>query len=155
MNLVSMFVSMFLPLCGTEGAAGIPAPGVVDFGHMRLLGHSEMLMAPAGFSPKPDILAPEFAMPPGQVFALLQDVAALQPRTFALDDEPGALQAAWVVRSPVANFPDVIEIAVLPEPDGKSSFVFYAHAVYGASDYGVNRKHAMRWLKDLQMKVSG
>ncbi len=150
-----MFVAMFLPLCGTQGAAGIPAPGVVDVAHLRLLGHSEILMAPAGFSPKPDIVAPAFDITPPQVFALLQDVAALQPRTYALDNEPAALQAAWVVRSAVANFPDIIEIAVLPEPGGKTSFVFYAHAVYGASDYGVNRKHAMRWLKDLQMKVAG
>jgi uncharacterized protein (DUF1499 family) len=150
-----MFVAMFLPLCGTAGAAGIPAPGLVDFGHLHRLGHSEVLVAPADFVPKPDIVAPEFALPPAQVFALLQDVAALQPRTFALDEEPGALQAAWVVRSAVANFPDIIEIAVLPEPGGKTSFVFYSHAVYGASDYGVNAKHAMRWLKDLQMKVSG
>jgi uncharacterized protein (DUF1499 family) len=154
MNLVAWFLSMVYPLCGTAGAAGIAPPGVVDFGHLRLLGHSEVLVAPSGFAPKPEIVAPVFAMPPAQLYAELQDVAALQPRTFPLDAEPRALQAAWVVRTALGNFPDMIEIAVLPEPDGKSSFIFYSHALYGASDYGVNRKHAIRWLKDLNMKVA-
>jgi len=154
MNLAAWFLSLFFPLCGTAGAAGIPPPGVVDFDHLHLQGHSEVLVAPAGFNPQPDIVAPIFAMTPTQLYGALQDVAALQARAFPLDAEPRALQAAWVMRTALGNFPDVIEIAVLPEPDGKSSFVFYSHAIYGASDYGVNRKHAIRWLKDLQMKVA-
>ena len=137
MNLAAWFLSLFFPLCGTAGAAGIPPPGVVDFDHLHLQGHSEVLVAS-----------------PAQLYGALQDVAALQARAFPLDAEPRALQAAWVMRTALGNFPDVIEIAVLPEPDGKSSFVFYSHAIYGASDYGVNRKHAIRWLKDLNMKVA-
>lgn len=148
-----MFVAMFLPLCGTQGAAGIPAPGVVDVAHLRLLGHSEILMAPAGFSPKPDIVAPAFDITPPQVFALLQDVAALQPRTYALDNEPAALQAAWVVRSAGGNFPDIVEMAVIAEPGG-SSFVLYSHAIYGWSDYGVNRNRAKKWMNVLDMEVA-
>ncbi len=146
---------MFYPLCGTMGAAGIAAPGVVDFSHLHLLGHSEVLAAPAGFSPAPEIVTPVYDMAPADLFAQVQNVAALQTHTFVLDVEPGALQAAWVVRSGVGNFPDVVEVAVVAEPGGESGLVFYAHAIYGVSDYGVNRKHAVRWLKDLQMKVAG
>jgi hypothetical protein len=153
MNLLTFFLAMFYPLCGTAGAAGIPAPGIVDLAHLRLLGHSEILVAPAGFSPPPGMVAPVFHVPPAALFAAFQDVGSLQPRSYALDVEPQALQAAWVIRSGMGNFPDVVEVAVLPAPGG-SSFVFYAHAIYGASDYGVNRKHAERWLKDLQMKVA-
>jgi uncharacterized protein (DUF1499 family) len=154
MNLVTFFLAMVYPLCGTSGANGIPAPGIVDFAHLHLLGHSEFLMAPADFSPTPGMAAPIFHLTPLQLFDAFQDVGSLQPRSYMLDIEPEALQAAWVIRSPVGNFPDVVEIKILPEPDGDSSFVFYAHAIYGASDYGVNRKHAIRWLKDLQMKVA-
>jgi uncharacterized protein (DUF1499 family) len=148
-------LAMHYPLCGTMGAAGVPVPGVVDFSHLALMGHSEVLAAPAGFSPAPDIVTPVYDLAPADLFAQVQNVALLQTHTFALDSEPQALQAAWVVRSAGLNFPDVVEIAVLPEPGGKSGLVFYSHAIYGASDYGVNRKHAMRWLKDLQMKVAG
>jgi len=146
---------MFYPLCGTTGTAGISAPGVVDFSHFHLLGHSEVLAAPAWFVPAPQIVTPVYDMAPADLFAQVQNVALLQTRTYVLDDEPQALQAAWVVRTAVGNFPDVVEIAVVAEPGGKSGLIFYSHAVYGASDYGVNRKHAVRWLKDLQMKVAG
>jgi uncharacterized protein (DUF1499 family) len=149
------FFAWLCPLCATIGAVGVPRPGVVDFSHLHLLGHSEILAAPAGFSPAPGIVTPVYDMSPANLFTQVQNVAALQPRTFALDTEPQNLQAAWVIRSAFANFPDVVEIAILPEPGGKSGLIFYAHALYGISDYGVNRKHAMRWLKDLTMKVAG
>ncbi len=155
MRLIWWFCALFCPLCATVGAAGVAAPGVVDFAHLHLLGHSEILAAPAGFSPAPGIVTPVYSMAPAELFAQVQNVAALQPRTFALDSEPQKLQAAWVIRSAFANFPDVVEVAVLPEPGGKSGLIFYSHALYGWSDYGVNRKHAKRWLKDLDMKVAG
>jgi len=154
MSVASWFLALFYPLCGTVGAAGVPAPGVVDFSHLHLRGHSEFLAAPAGFVPAPGLVIPIYNVAPADLFAQVQNVAALQPRTYPLDLEPQSRQAAWVIRSPVGNFPDVVEVAVLPEPGGRSGVVFYAHAVYGASDYGVNRKHVLRWLKDLQMKVA-
>jgi len=154
MRFLAWLMSFYLPLCGTTGAAGVVAPGVVDFRHLHLKGHSEFLVAPSGFAPVPGLVAPVYDEAPAALFAQIEDVAAFQPRTYALDSEPGALQAAWVVRSQVWNFPDVVEVAAVPEPGGKSSLIFYAHAVYGYSDYGVNRLHAIRWLKDLNMKVS-
>jgi hypothetical protein len=155
LRLIHWFFALFYPLCATVGATGIPAPGVVDFAHLHLLGHSEILAAPAGFSPAPGLVTPVYDMAPADLFAQVENVAALQPRTFVLDCAPQKLQAAWVIRSAFANFPDVVEVAVLPEPGGRSGLIFYAHALYGVSDYGVNRKHAKRWLKDLEMKVAG
>jgi hypothetical protein len=152
---VTAFLAMFYPLCGTAGAAGVPAPGVVDFPHLRLIGHSEIFAAPSGFTPAPQLVTQIYPVPPAVLYAQVQNVALLQTRTFALDMEPRALQAAWVVRSAVGNFPDVLEIAVVAEPGGNSGLIIYSHAIYGASDYGVNRKHAIRWLKDLNMKVAG
>jgi len=153
-NFLAYLMSLYLPLCGTTGAAGIPAPGIVDFSQLHLKGHSEFLVAPENFIPKPGLAAPIYQDPPKTLFADLQDVAALQPLTYPLDSEPNALQAAWVVRSKIWNFPDVIEIAVLPAPGGKSTLILYAHALYGYGDYGVNHSHAIRWLEDLNMKVS-
>jgi uncharacterized protein (DUF1499 family) len=153
-NFLAYLVSLYLPLCGTTGAAGIQAPGIVDFAHLHLKGHSEFLVAPMGFSPQPGLASPVYDESPDTLFADIQDIAAMQPLTFPLDTEPKALQAAWVVRSKLFNFPDVVEIAVLPAPGARSTLILYAHALYGYSDYGVNHTHAIRWLKDLNMKVS-
>lgn len=133
---------------------GVPAPGVVDFSHLHLLGHSEVLVAPAGFPQLPDIVAPVYDIPPAALFAAMRAVGNGQPLTFPLDAAPAQLQAAWVIRSAGFNFPDILDIAVLPEPGDKSSFVLYAHALYGVSDYGVNRRHASQWMSILNMKVN-
>jgi hypothetical protein len=153
MRWLAWLLSFILPLCGTPGAEGVAPPGVVDFAHLHRLGHSEVLVAPAGFALPPDIRAPVYPIPPARLFAALSALAAAQPRTYALDSAPAQLQAAWVVRSAMANFPDVVEIAVLAEPGG-SSYVLYAHALYGWSDYGVNRRRAANWGKLLDMKVA-
>jgi uncharacterized protein (DUF1499 family) len=153
-NFLAYLMSLYLPLCGTTGATGVPAPGLVDFPKLHLKGHSEFLVAPENFTPPPGLAAPTYNEPPQTLFADLQDVAALQPLTYPLDTEPTALQAAWVIRSKFWNFPDVLEIDVLPAPNGKSTLILYTHALYGYSDYGVNRTHAIQWLKDLNMKVS-
>jgi uncharacterized protein (DUF1499 family) len=153
MRLLPYLLSFYLPLCGTLGATGIAPPGVVDFLHLKRLGHSEVFLAPPGFAPLPDLVAPVYHLPPQKLFELFQAIAAAQPRTFALDREPAALQAAWVVRSAAGNFPDIVEMAAIPEPGG-SSVVLYSHAIYGWSDYGVNRNRAKKWMELLDMKVA-
>jgi hypothetical protein len=153
MRLLPYLLSFYLPLCGTAGAAGIAPPGVVDFAHLHLQGHSEFFSAPAGFSPTAEAVTRVYKLPPAQLFAAIRGIAAAEPRTYPLDNEPDALQAAWVVRSAGGNFPDIVEIAVLAAPGG-SSFVFYSHAVYGWSDYGVNARRAKKWVDLLDMKVA-
>jgi uncharacterized protein (DUF1499 family) len=153
MRLLPFLLSFYLPLCGTTGATGVAAPGVVDFLHLKRLGHSEVFLAPAGFLEPPDLISPLYHVPPLKLYELFQAVAAGQPRTFLLDREPAALQAAWVVRSAGGNFPDIVEMAVIAEPGG-SSFVLYSHAIYGWSDYGVNRNRAKKWMEILDMKVA-
>lgn len=153
MMLLGWLISFYCSQCALAGAGGIQPPGVVDFVHLRRMGHSEVLVAPAGFAQTPDIVAPVYDAPPAALFAALKAVGDARARTFPLDAEPAQMQAAWVIRSAGFNFPDVLEIAVLQEPDLKSSFVLYAHALYGISDYGVNRGHAEAWLNILNMKV--
>ncbi|MDR3520059.1 MAG: DUF1499 domain-containing protein [Acidocella sp.] len=153
MNLLPWLLSFIFPLCGTLGAIGITPPGTVDFGHLHLQGHSEYLAAPAGFLPAPGITSPAYNLPPAALFATLQAVALTLPRTFPLDSLPQNLQAAYVIRTPAANFPDILELAVVAEPDNKSGVIFYSHSIYGESDYGKNREHILAWLDALNAKV--
>lgn len=154
MSILAFLLSAFYPLCGTTGAAGLIPPGVVDFAHLRLQGHSEFFAGPPGFFQKPDQIIPLFNQPPATLFAALQATAAAQPRTYQLDSEPQSLQAAYVYRSPNANFPDEIEVAVIPEPDNQSGLVFYSHSLYGSYDYGQNHAHEAAWLKTLNQQTS-
>lgn len=152
MRLLPWILSWFMPLCGTQGANGVPQPGVVDFAHLVPMSHSEALIAPAGFHEAPDITAPIFPAPAKQLFAALQMVAAAQPRSYLLDAEPAALQAAYVVRSAAANFPDVVELEAVPMGPASSSYILYSYAVYGVSDYGVNLGHAKNWACALEKR---
>ncbi len=145
MRLLAWALSFIFPLCGTAGSDGVPAPGVVDFQHIAPPAGRSALVAPAGFMPAPDFVAESFAVPPAKLFGDLQAVAAAQARTYPLDSEPQALQSAYVVRSAAANFPDVVEIAVVEPKPGVSSYIFYSRALYGEGDYGVNLARAKSW----------
>jgi hypothetical protein len=150
MTIFALILSLFFPLCGTQGAAGITPPGVVDFTHLHLLGHSEFLAGPPGYFAQPDQQIPLYNIPPAELYADIIATGPTLPRTTMLDLEPQALQAAYVARSRFSNYPDITELAVIPEPDNQSGLIIYSRALYGAGDYGVNRKHVAAWLQTLQ-----
>ncbi len=147
-------MSLVFPLCGTLGANGIAPPGNIDFTHLPMQGHSEFMAAPAGFMPTPNVTSPIYNLPPAALFATLQAIAPTLPRTFVLDTVPQSLQAAYVIRTPEANFPDILELQVVSEPDNKSSVIIYSHSIYGASDFGKNREHIAVFLNALNAKVA-
>ena len=154
MGLLPLILSLYFPLCATSGTTGIPAPGVIDFQHFHRPEFSNLLIAPAGLGLPADGMAAVYDVPAQRLFAAFQQIAAAQPRTYALDDEPAALQAAWVVRSAGGNFPDVVDVAVVVEGPSKSSFIFYTHSLYGWYPWGVLTKRARIWLHNLNLKVT-
>ncbi len=98
------------------------------------------LAAPAGFTPKPDIVTPTYDLPPEQLFALVNGIVAQRPRTRRLSENKERLRANDVERSLVFRFPDIIELQVLPAEGGRSELVLYSHSVQGHYDFGVNRR---------------
>jgi uncharacterized protein (DUF1499 family) len=154
MRLLPWVIGLYLPLCATQGAQGIPAPGLVDLAHFARAKYSTVLIAPQGFNPPPDMIAPSFPVPAAKLFAAMQAIAAAEPRTYALDAKPGQYQAAYVVRSRAFNFPDVVEIAVVPQGPARSSYFFYSHSLYGWYAYGVNKSRAKTWAAALQQQAS-
>jgi hypothetical protein len=150
MRLLPWLLSAYFPLCATAGISGIAAPGIVDFTHFSRARYSSALIAPAGFSAPANLVAPVFNIPAAKLFAELQAFAATQPRTTQLDIEPTADQAAYVVRSRAANFPDILEIAAIAIGPDHSSYIFYTHSIYGTYDFGVNASRAKIWATALQ-----
>ena len=154
MNLLPWLLSFIFPLCGTLGANGITPPGNVDFAHLHLQGHSEYLEAPAGFTPTPDSTSPIYPLSPAALFTAVQATAPTLPHIFGLDTVPQSLQAAYVIRTPEANFPDILELQVIAEPHNQSSLIIYSHSVYGLSDYGKNHEHISIFFNALNAKVA-
>jgi len=152
--LFRWLLHFMFPLCLTTGTAGIAAPGVVDLAHFTRAAYSTALIAPPGFAATPDLIAPAFPVPAAKLFGLLQAVAHEQERTYVLDVEPGANQAAFVVRSRAANFPDVVEVAAIALGPASSTYMFYSHALYGWYAYRVNINRAETWAAALEEKVS-
>ena len=77
--------------------------------------------------------------------AALRRIASTEPRVYPLGRFNDKLQAAYVARSRVLNFPDLVQVAAVP--DGQGSWpVIYSRSVYGRYDFGVNRQRVETWL---------
>lgn len=146
-GILPLLLSLIFPACGQAGAAGVKSPGLVDFSHLVLpRSPNKALAAPAGFTPKPDFDTPRYNESPEALFATVEKLAGSEPRTYVLDKFPGHLQQAWVERTPLANFPDIVIAQVTADPDGGSSLILYSHSIYGYSDFGANAERIKRWL---------
>ena len=154
MNPIAWLIGLALPACGFPGAAGLPTPPPLDVAHIvRPASPNTALAAPAGFSPAPDILTLRYRLPADRLFALVLDVAASQPATFQAALYADQLQAHYVARTAVFNFPDQIMVQVRQEDPDSSALIVYSRSVYGRSDLGVNRKRIEVWLADLRTKI--
>jgi uncharacterized protein (DUF1499 family) len=154
MNPLAWVIGLVLPACGFPAAQGLPLPSAMDVAHIvRPSSPNTALAAPEGFSPGPDVVTPHYAIPVNGLFALVQRVAGDQPRTYQAALYPDQLQAHYVARSALFNFPDLIMVQVREDAPGRSDLIIYSRSVYGRSDLGVNRKRVEAWLAALQMKL--
>ena len=143
---LAMLASLMMPACGATGAHGVPSTQM-DFAHLiRPSKPNTALAAPAGYTPKPDIVTPTYHVSPNDLFAIVVHVAAAQPATYKLGEDKPALEAGWVARSLIFNFPDIIWAQVRPGGTGNSELLLYSRSVYGRSDFGVNRQRVETWL---------
>jgi uncharacterized protein (DUF1499 family) len=129
----------------------LPIPPQIDFTELeRPTTPNTALAAPTGFRPTPDIVTHRYNVPPERLYAVVQEVAAAQPRTFPQVHYDAARQADYVVRSALWNFPDLVTLQVNPD----STLVIWSRSVYGHSDLGVNRKRVTAWLEALDMRLT-
>lgn len=146
MRLAALLLALLLPACRGTGADGLPPPEPMDMARLvRPATPNTALAAPAGFAPAPDIATRRYPVPPGELFAAIRRVALAQPRTVlhaAYDDR---LQAHFVARSALLNFPDLIALQVTPE----SELILWSRSLYGRSDFGVNRTRLTAWIAAL------
>lgn len=155
MTPLAWLLGLLLPACGAGGAHGLPVPPPMDLAELsRPASPNTALAAPAGFRPAPDIVTPVYPVTPEQLYADVRAVAAAQPRTFPAAAYPDRLQADWVVRSAVFNFPDLVTAQVNPAGEHDAKLVLYSRSVYGYSDLGVNRQRVAAWLAALDRALN-
>jgi uncharacterized protein (DUF1499 family) len=155
MNPLAWLASLIFPACGAIGALGLPVPPPMDMAAIvRPSTPNTTLAGPAGFAPTPDIATPPFAMPPAKLYAAIQAVAAAQPLTFPAARYDDRMQAHYVVRSALLNYPDLMTVSVSGPDPGPSTLVLYSRSVYGRSDLGANRARAEAWLAALAIALA-
>ena len=90
-------------------AAGFCRPGPAGDGQHRARRAGRI-------PPAPDIITRHYNVPPRQLYETLRRVALAQPRTFVHAAYDERLQAHFVARSRVFDFPDLIAVQVTPNP---------------------------------------
>ncbi len=154
MNPLPWLLSLIMPACGAEGVRGLPVPQPMDMAAIvRPASPNTTLAGPAGFNPAPDIVTPSFPVPSTRLYAAINAVASEQPRTYPAANYDERLQAHYVVRSAVLNFPDLVTVSVSGPNGGPSTLVVYSRSVYGHSDFGANRKRVEAWLAALNATI--
>lgn len=155
MSPLAWILGLILPGCAASGANGLPVPARLDIVRIeRPRSPNTALAAPAGWTPRPDIVTPVYPLPVGPLLAAVAQVAGAQPRTFRTAAYPDAGQLHWVVRSAVCNFPDLMTAQAMPHERGGSMLLLYSRSLYGYKDFGVNRQRLTVWLAALDNAVS-
>lgn len=151
MQVFAWLIGFVFPLCSTVGAAGLDRPAPLDFGHLeRPSTPNTALAAPAGFAPVPDVVTKPYALPPDQLYAAIRDVAASQPRVYPQINYDDRMQAHYVARSALWNFPDLVTVQV----NADSTLVLWSRSIYGHSDLGANRSRITAWLDALDHRIA-
>ena len=139
-------LALAMPLCARDGTDGLPTPKLLDFATLvRPRAPNSCLAAPPGMKVQPDILTRLRDVPPLRLYRTLRQIAESQPRTtlhVAYDDQ---LQAHYVARTALCNFPDLIALQVTPD----AMPLLYSRSIYGSRDFGVNRRRLISWLTAL------
>ncbi|NQV80900.1 MAG: DUF1499 domain-containing protein [Alphaproteobacteria bacterium] len=102
-----------------------------------------------------DLESPMFAINETALRVAWESVAVAAPRTSRVGEFNAGRQLAYVQRSAVFKFPDVIAVEFFALGDGRSTIAIYSRSVYGRSDFGVNQKRIMAWLEQLAEALEG
>lgn len=155
MNPLPWLIGLALPACAAHGAAGLPRPALIDFAHLeRPATPNSALAAPQDFQPTPDLVTHRYSVAGIRLYAAVKDIAAHEKRTYPAAEYAAQLQAHWVARSAVFNFPDLVSAQIKTQGEDASTLILYSRSVYGRSDLGVNRKRLAAWLRDLDASLS-
>ncbi len=122
---------LLLAACAVTGPPHGPPPLPADM-HAALVAPvgTAVLAAPASWTPKPSLITPVYAVPAPALLAGMQDWLLARPRTWLTVAYPDQLQAFLIVRSPVANDPDIVVIQAVARTPTTSRAVIFSQSRY-------------------------
>jgi len=150
-------VPAFLGLAVLSGCSRIFAVGPVDeidFTRLELADSpNQFLMCPVDHckGARPHRVSPVYAIDTTALRSAWEAVVLSGPRTTQIAEFGGGRQVAYVQRSAVLGFPDVISVLFLESRDG-ATFAIYSRSVFGHSDFGVNKARIDGWLERLEIE---
>jgi hypothetical protein len=139
-----------LALLSGRGAEGLPPATPIDFARLQLpASPNAALLAPPGLTTQPHIGLPLLPVSPEAAWAALRMLGDAEARCWKLAEWPELRQVQWVVRSRLANFPDVVVGQAVPLTGGSGIFL-YSRSLIGHSDFGTNRRRILAWRARLE-----
>ncbi len=102
-----------------------------------------------------DRASPIFSVDETALRAAWESLVAAAPRSTRAAEFKDGRQVAYVQRTAVFKFPDIISVEFFALDDGRSTIAIYSRSVYGRSDFGVNQKRIMTWLEQLAEALEG
>jgi hypothetical protein len=151
LTALGWLLGLILPACGANGAAGLPVPTPMDMTRIeRPATPNTFLAGPAGMNPRPDQVTEEQSLSAAALYEKTRAYLEKQPRTYIAAEFPDRLQAHYVVRSRLMNYPDLVTVQVNNDGAGLSTLMIWSRNVYGRSDFGVNRERTKAWLAALR-----
>jgi uncharacterized protein (DUF1499 family) len=151
--------SLLLCVLAVAGCGKILPVGVVeevDFPALVEAGtpNEYLACAPAYCSrAEVDRAAPVLAVDRATLRAIWEDVIGEMPRVAVVGTFAEGWQIAYVQRSAVFRFPDLVSVEFRDAATGSSTVSVYSRSVYGYSDLGVNKKRVDAWLARLETVV--
>lgn len=137
-----------------RGGGGLPPAVPVEFDTLQLPpSPNTCLAAPAGTLAAAHLATPPVGREPAAAWPVLLALGGTFPRTTLIANWPDRLQAQWVERSGLMNYPDIIAAELRPAPGGAGLYL-YSRSLFGWSDLGVNRKRAEAWIAAFQRSLA-
>ncbi len=122
---------LLLAACAVTGPPKGPPPLPADM-HSAVVAPTgdAVLAAPAGWTPKPTLVTPIYAVAAPELLSAMQGYLLAQPRTWLTIAYPDLLQSFLIVRSPLANAPDIVVIEAVARSPTTSRAVIVSQSRY-------------------------
>lgn len=127
----------------------------IDFPSLKLKRRpNQFLMAPKGFcAARIQGKSPVFSLTHKELEGHFTDIALADENTEKLsarEIDDRNCQVEFVQYSKRIGYPDTITMQFMALEDGSSTMAVYSRAHYGKTDFGVNARRILRWLKKMQ-----
>jgi uncharacterized protein (DUF1499 family) len=74
---------------------------------------------------------------------------AAEPRVVDAAEDERHRRSAYIARTKVLGFPDIVTVEFVALDKDRSSIALYSRSRYGRSDFGTHRRRVERWLSRL------